>query len=177
MTGYAVATSEGAAGTLTIEIKSVNSRFLDLQFRINDDLRALEPDLRAAIMGAITRGKCEARLSFGRKVAGGAQVLNAVVLADLARLQTEVARHFVSAPLLTVAELLRWPGVIRDVKFGSHDPGTGKTLPVDFELKPQVAELFEYVRDVDAGEIRCLEVKSGLPFSMEIEMAGRRSNG
>ena len=49
MTGYAVATSEGAAGTLTIEIKSVNSRFLDLQFRINDDLRALEPDLRAAV--------------------------------------------------------------------------------------------------------------------------------
>ena len=63
MTGYAVATSEGAAGTLTIEIKSVNSRFLDLQFRINDELRALEPDLRAAIMAAITRGKVEARLS------------------------------------------------------------------------------------------------------------------
>ena len=78
MTGYAVATSEGAAGTLTIEIKSVNSRFLDLQFRINDELRALEPDLRAAIMAAITRGKVEARLSFGRKVAGGSQALNAV---------------------------------------------------------------------------------------------------
>jgi hypothetical protein len=70
-----------------------------------------------------------------------------------------------------------WPGVVRDVKFGSHDPGTVKTLPADFELKPQVAELFEYIRDVDAGEIRTLEVKSGLPFSMEIEMAGRRSNG
>ncbi|MBC7453154.1 MAG: YicC family protein [Massilia sp.] len=120
MTGYAVATSEGAAGTLTIEIKSVNSRFLDLQFRINDDLRALEPDLRAAIMGAITRGKCEARLSFGRKVAGGAQVLNTVVLADLARLQAEVARHFVSAPLLTVAELLRWPGVIEEAHVGQE---------------------------------------------------------
>lgn len=70
-----------------------------------------------------------------------------------------------------------WPGVIRDVKFGSHDPGTAKTIPGDFELKPQVAELFEYIRDVDAGEIRTLEVKSGLPFSMEIEMAGRRCNG
>ena len=57
--GVAVAISESAAGTLTIEIKSVNSRFLDLQFRINDDLRALEPDLRSAIMGAITRGKVE----------------------------------------------------------------------------------------------------------------------
>src|SRR4051794_2475539 len=76
MTGYAVATSESAAGTLTIEIKSVNSRFLDLQFRINDELRALEPDLRSAIMAAITRGKVEVRLSFGRKATGGSQALN-----------------------------------------------------------------------------------------------------
>jgi uncharacterized protein (TIGR00255 family) len=120
MTGYAVATSEGAAGTLTIEIKSVNSRFLDLQFRINDDLRALEPDLRAAIMGAITRGKVEARLSFGRKVAGGSQALNQPLLADLARLQAEVTRHFVSAPLMTVAELLRWPGVIEESTVGQE---------------------------------------------------------
>jgi uncharacterized protein (TIGR00255 family) len=120
MTGYAVATSEGAAGTLTIEIKSVNSRFLDLQFRINDDLRTLEPDLRAAIMGAITRGKVEARLSFGRKVAGGSQALNTVLLEDLARLQSEVAKHFVSAPVMTVAELLRWPGVIEEAHVGQE---------------------------------------------------------
>ena len=120
MTGYAVATSEGAAGTLTIEIKSVNSRFLDLQFRINDDLRSLEPDLRAAIMGAITRGKVEARLSFGRKVAGGSQALNTVLLEDLARLQSEVAKHFVSAPVMTVAELLRWPGVIEEAHVGQE---------------------------------------------------------
>ncbi|MDQ2990399.1 MAG: YicC family protein [Pseudomonadota bacterium] len=120
MTGYAVATSEGAAGTLTIEIKSVNSRFLDLQFRINDELRALEPDLRAAIMAAITRGKVEARLSFGRKVAGGSQALNAALLADLARLQAEVTKHFVSAPVMSVAELLRWPGVIEEAQVGQE---------------------------------------------------------
>ena len=70
-----------------------------------------------------------------------------------------------------------WPSVVRGVKFGCQDPGTARTVPADFELKPQVAELFEYIRDVDAGEIRCLEIKSGLPFSMEIEMAGRRRNG
>jgi len=120
MTGYAVATSECEAGTLTIEIKSVNSRFLDLQFRINDDLRSLEPDLRAALMGAITRGKVEARLSFGRKVASGSQALNADLLADLARMQGEVTKHFVSAPPLTVAELLRWPGVIEEAQIGQE---------------------------------------------------------
>jgi hypothetical protein len=70
-----------------------------------------------------------------------------------------------------------WPTIVRDVKFGSHDPGAARTVPPDFELKPQVAELFEYIRDVEAGEIRTLEVKCGLPFSMEIEMAGGRRNG
>lgn len=120
MTGYAVATSEGAAGTLTIEIKSVNSRFLDLQFRINDELRALEPDLRAAIMAAITRGKVEARLSFGRKVAGGAQALNQELLADLARLQAEVSQHFAQAAPMSVAELLRWPGVVEESHIGQE---------------------------------------------------------
>ncbi len=65
-----------------------------------------------------------------------------------------------------------WPTIVRDVKFGSQVPGTAKIPPAEFELKPQVAEFFEYVRSVDAGEIRTLEVKHGLPFSMEIEMAG-----
>ncbi len=121
MTGYAVATSEGAAGTLTIEIKSVNSRFLDLQFRINDDLRALEPDLRTAVMAAITRGKIEVRLSFGRKAVGaGTQALNAPLLAELARLQTEIGKHFVAAPVMSVAELLRWPGVIEEAQLGQE---------------------------------------------------------
>jgi uncharacterized protein (TIGR00255 family) len=83
-------------------------------------LRALEPDLRSAIMAAITRGKVEVRLSFGRKAATGSQALNHVLLADLARLQAEVTRHFVSAPLMTVAELLRWPGVIEEAQIGQE---------------------------------------------------------
>ena len=62
-----------------------------------------------------------------------------------------------------------WPTVVQDVKFGTQDPGAAKLPPADFELKAQVAQLFEYVRAVDAGEIRTLEIKHGLPFSMEIE--------
>ena len=61
-----------------------------------------------------------------------------------------------------------WPTTVRDVKFGSDSPVRSE-LPETFELKRQVAELFEYVREVDAGEIRTLEIRHGLPFSMEIE--------
>jgi hypothetical protein len=73
--------------------------------------------------------------------------------------------------------LTPWPTSVREVKFGSQEPGASKVPAAEFELKPQVAELFEYVRAVDIGEIRTLEVKHGLPFSMEVEMAGRLRNG
>lgn len=119
MTGYAVSTRETAGGTLTIELKSVNSRFLDLQFRINDDLRAVEPALREAIMGRVTRGKVECRLSFGRKTAAGdGQALNPALLAALERLQSEIRGKFKDAAPLSVNELLRWPGVIEEAEIG-----------------------------------------------------------
>jgi len=115
MTGYAVTSRETSAGTLTVELKSVNSRFLDLQFRINDEFRAFEPAMREAIMGRVNRGKVECRLSFGRKaVAGTAQQLNGDLLAALTEMQQSVQRHFPDAPPLSVNELLRWPGVIED---------------------------------------------------------------
>ncbi len=65
------------------------------------------------------------------------------------------------------------PVTVRDIKFGS--PITiGKPSSAISELRPQIAEFFAYVRDVDAGEIRDLEIRHGLPFSMEIELAGGR---
>jgi hypothetical protein len=61
-----------------------------------------------------------------------------------------------------------WPLAIRDVKFGPQDPGCEKEVSAEFRLKRQVAELFEYIRSVDAGEIRLLEIHGGLPFAMQI---------
>lgn len=65
------------------------------------------------------------------------------------------------------------PVTVRDIKFGSPII-IGKKSSAGGELGPQIAEFFAYVRDVDAGEIRELEVRHGLPFSMEIELAGGR---
>ena len=103
MTGYATSSRESAAGTVTIELKSVNSRFLDLQFRINDDLRALEPLLREAIMGRVARGKVECRLSFGRKAQGDSRLdTNEALLASLAELQKNVQARFADAAPFSV---------------------------------------------------------------------------
>ena len=62
-----------------------------------------------------------------------------------------------------------WPTAIRDVKFGAQDLGCEKELSGEFRLKRQVRQLFEYIRSVQVGEIRLLEVANGLPFSMRIQ--------
>ena len=115
MTGYAVTSRECAAGTVTIELKSVNSRFLDLQFRLNDDLRAMEPLLREAIMARVARGKVECRLSYARKSQGDSKLeANEAVLTSLAALEQSVRNRFADARPLSVSELLRWPGVVAE---------------------------------------------------------------
>ena len=122
MTGYAISARESDAGTITLELKSVNSRFLDLQFRMNDDLRSLEPLLREAIMGKVQRGKVECRLSFGRKATSGTSLaINETLLSALAKAQQQVLTQFDQARPLTVNELLRWPGVLSDSEVGEDN--------------------------------------------------------
>jgi uncharacterized protein (TIGR00255 family) len=119
MTGYAVVKRESDAGTLTIELKSVNSRFLDLQFRINDELRSLEPMLREAIMARAARGKVECRLSFGRKEQSESSLaVNDALLAALNTAQLNVLATFSNARPMSVNELLRWPGVLSESELG-----------------------------------------------------------
>lgn len=70
-----------------------------------------------------------------------------------------------------------WPATVRSVKFGAEESATARTLPDESQLKRQVVELFEYVRTVDVGEIRALEVRHGLPFSMEINQRPDANGG
>ena len=69
MTGYASTATALASGTLgeiqlSVEIRSVNSRFLDVSFRLPDELRQNEPALRALITANIKRGKVEIRAAL-----------------------------------------------------------------------------------------------------------------
>jgi uncharacterized protein (TIGR00255 family) len=114
MTGYAVAGAESQHGALTLELRSVNSRFLDLQFRIPEEMRAAEPLLRDLIAARIARGKVDCRLSVGEAARPAAPRLNAAVLERLKALEKEVVKAFPTAAALGVAELLRWPGVLAE---------------------------------------------------------------
>ena len=113
MTGYAVASAESPHGALAIELRSVNSRFLDLQFRVAEELRAAEPMLREQIAARIARGKIDCRLARGG-AGTQAQLLNANALQQLRALAGEAAAAFPEAAPLRVADILRWPGVLAE---------------------------------------------------------------
>ena len=114
MTGYAVASAESPRGALTLELRSVNSRFLDLQFRVAEELRAAEPMLRELIAARIARGKVDCRLSSGNSASPALQQLNIQAIQDLRGLAADAARAFPGVAPLRVADVLRWPGVLAE---------------------------------------------------------------
>ena len=115
MTGYAVKTRDVERGTLQLELKSVNSRYLDFHFRVSEELRALEMPLRELLAARLTRGKVECRLSFNAAAARPDQLqLNGALLATLQSLNDRVCKQMPEARPLAVNDVLRWPGMFGD---------------------------------------------------------------
>jgi uncharacterized protein (TIGR00255 family) len=113
MTGYAVETADLPAGQLSLELRAVNSRFLDLSFRMGEDFRALEPALRERIGEKVKRGKLECRVNFAaREDAALPDSLNGALLEQLGGLSASALAAFPQARPLAVAEILRWPGML-----------------------------------------------------------------
>src|SRR5438128_11839113 len=102
MTGYAASSADTPRGTLSVELRSVNARFLDLQFRVSDELRALEPVLRELIAGRVSRGKLDCRFFLNQAAAAPGARINADALARLRELSAEVAKAVPQAAPLRI---------------------------------------------------------------------------
>lgn len=86
MTAFGTAKAESEHGSLTIEIRSVNSRFLDINFRLPEELRILESALRELVSREITRGKIDIRANFARKLTQEASMLDMATVGRIAEL-------------------------------------------------------------------------------------------
>ena len=115
MTGFAAAARDSAQGSLSVELKTVNHRYLEFQTRIPEELRSLEPLLREAVAAKLTRGKVDCRVAYV-PVASGKRSLapDAQALAALEGASRQVLARFPDARPLSVAEVLHWPGVLAD---------------------------------------------------------------
>ncbi|MBI5936510.1 MAG: YicC family protein [Betaproteobacteria bacterium] len=113
MTGYAQAVAELPAGNLSLELRAVNSRFLELNFRMGEEFRSLDPALRERIGDKVKRGKLECRINFNaNEGAGLPDRLDGEVLAKLARLSEQALQALPDARPLSAADILRWPGIL-----------------------------------------------------------------
>lgn len=115
MTGYAARTLDVERGALHIELKSVNSRYLDFQFRVCEELRVVEPALRELFSARLSRGKLECRVGFAAAAARAqSQILNADMLQRLKSLDAQIRAEMPRAAPLAVNDVLRWPGMFGD---------------------------------------------------------------
>ena len=119
MTGYASVQSStlqsapetesgrDSSARLGVEIRSVNSRFLDLAFRLPDELRQAEPALRELLTGQLKRGKVEMRVSLESTSASTLRAPSSATLQRLGSIEDSIKSWLPQAGALSVADVLR----------------------------------------------------------------------
>ncbi|KMN81924.1 YicC family protein [Chromobacterium alkanivorans] len=114
MTGFAATSREFPGGLLSLEIRSVNHRYLDLQMRLPEELRVIEPQLRELISAKVSRGKLECRVGINQVDSAVPTLeLNQNVLQRLIEVSQQVREQAGESRGLSVGELMRWPGVMK----------------------------------------------------------------
>lgn len=114
MTGFAASSREFPGGLLSLEIRSVNHRYLDLQMRLPEELRVIEPQLRELISAKVSRGKLECRVGINQVDSAVPTLeLNQAVLQRLIEVSQQVREQAGENRGLSVGELMRWPGVMK----------------------------------------------------------------
>ena len=115
MTGFARQSGESSAGTLTWELRAVNHRYLDVQFRLPEELRPQEQAFKQQVSAVLKRGKVECALHFRRALDQKAEMkLNADLLQLLGTRVTEIRNVLPDTAAPNALDILRWPGVVAE---------------------------------------------------------------
>jgi uncharacterized protein (TIGR00255 family) len=115
MTGFARREAKLPWGTLTWEIRSVNHRYLEPSFRLPEEFREIEPELREALRKQLQRGKIDCNLTVNWELQENADLgINLNKVRQLAKAAQEIQHTLnnTSAPL-NLLDILRWPGVMQ----------------------------------------------------------------
>lgn len=113
MTGYAATQAPSPLGIISLEVRSVNSRFLDLTLRTADELKCTETALRSILTQSVGRGKVEIRTGVKAELNETSGSINPAALSLIQKLQTEVLAALPEARPMSAAEILAYPGVVR----------------------------------------------------------------
>ncbi|QIZ85706.1 YicC family protein [Bermanella marisrubri] len=116
MTGFARQDLETPLGHYSVEIRSVNSRYLEPHFRLPDSMRALEPKLRERLKNVFSRGKLEVSIKFRADMSQQGVSLNEALVERINQAADQV--HGIIGPgnALDALEILKWPGVLNEAQ-------------------------------------------------------------
>ncbi|MET4579787.1 uncharacterized protein (TIGR00255 family) [Ottowia thiooxydans] len=138
---------------LAIELRSVNSRFLDLQFRLPDELRQQEPALRELLVKRLKRGKVELRAYIEGRDGAGLQDPSPRALQRLSSVQDQVRAWLPDAPALSVADVLR-------LAAGSEEQNSASITEAVLPLAQTVLDDFVQARAREGARlVQLLEVR------------------
>ena len=120
MTAFARESSSTEQGLLTVELRTVNHRYLDSSFKLPDVLRALEPRLREQLGSRLARGKVDCLIRIqANPERGGALNINSEQLEQLVAAATQVADKLdTQAP--TPLDILQFPGICSAPEFSEE---------------------------------------------------------
>ena len=113
MTGYAATQAPSPLGIISLEVRSVNSRFVDLTLRTADELKCTETALRSILTQSVGRGKVEIRTGVKAELNETSGSINPAALSLIQKLQAEVLSALPDARPMSAAEILAYPGVVR----------------------------------------------------------------
>jgi uncharacterized protein (TIGR00255 family) len=114
MTGFAAHSFNLDHANVNIDLRSVNQRFLEMHFRLADEFRPLEAQLRELIQQRLARGKVECRISLVLPLAASQDNgLDPAILERMAQWQDDVLERLPGATPLSVNDILRWPGAVQ----------------------------------------------------------------
>ena len=114
MTAFARKELQTQWGTLTWELRSVNHRYLEMQFRLPENLRDLEPGLREKLKKQLYRGKLESSLFFRPSTEQSNKLeVNIDLLKSINSALSEIQSHVDDSQSTSAIELLKWPGVLQ----------------------------------------------------------------
>ncbi|TFG42134.1 MAG: YicC family protein [Chromatiales bacterium] len=162
MTGFARETVETTLGTLTWEIRAVNHRYLDVQFKIPEDLRPKEQVFRQQASAILGRGKIECGLYFRRATDQQSEMqIDTELVKLLSSRISEVSAILPSPAGINPIEILRWPGVLQQREVDAEPLFEEASALLDTTLEAlDDMRMSEGRRIVEMLESRCVDIES-----------------
>lgn len=160
MTGFARESVETTIGTLTWEIRAVNHRYLDVQFKLPEDLRPKEQVFRQQASAVLGRGKVECGLFFRRATDQSTEMqLDTDLVALIGARISEISAKIPAAAAVNPVEILRWPGVMQQAEIDAEPLFDAATTLLDKALQAiDSMRQSEGQRIAEMLESRCVEI-------------------